>query len=282
MPTDDNLNWAMPVMRAGYAGRALVYAIISGISLFAIWHGEEAKGTSEALEIVERSPFGLLALWLVALGLFAYMGWRLVDAAFDLEDHGDDAKGLVARAGQAVTGLIHGALGVLTLVLVFGSTDSGKGSKTAFYLSQIMSWPMGQIVLGIVGLITMGAGFYYLHKASTQNYRRTLRANHFTLHYSRLLQAGVAAQGVSVLIIGLLIVLAAWRHDPHAAGGLDKAFGWLGTQIYGQTLVTAMCVGLGLFALFLIVNAAYRIIPKLRDPDVMSLAQKVKVMAKGA
>ena len=279
---DDTLNWAMPVMRAGYAGRALVYAIVSGISLFAIWHGGEAKGTSEALEMVERSPFGMLALWVVALGLFAYMAWRLVDAAFDLEEHGSDAKGWLARAGQATTGLIHGGLGVVVLVLIFGSTDSGEGSKTAFYLSRLMSWPMGEIILGAAGVVTMGAGVYYLHKAWTQGYRKKLRANRFTLHWNRLLQAGVAAQGLSVLIIGFLVVLAAWEHDPNAAGGLDKAFGWLGNQVYGQTLVTLLCVGLALFALFMAVNAVYRIIPKLKDPDVLSLAQKVKQLAEEA
>ncbi len=279
---DDSLNWAMPVMRAGYAGRAMVYAIISGISLFAIWHGDEAKGTSEALSMVERSPFGLVALWIVALGLFAYMAWRLIDAAFDLEDHGTDAKGLMARVGQAVTGLIHGALGAVALVLKFGSTDSGEGSKTAFYLSKLMSWPMGEIILGAVGLITMGAGVYYLHQAYTQKYREKLQANHFTMHWNPLLQAGVAAQGVSVLIIGGLMGLAAWQHDPDAAGGLDKAFGWLGQQVYGQVLVTALCLGLALFAVFMAVNAAYRIIPRLKDPDVMSIATKVKRMAENA
>ncbi|MFZ3583759.1 DUF1206 domain-containing protein [Loktanella sp. DJP18] len=280
--SDENLNWAMPVMRAGYAGRAMVYAIISGISLFAIWRGGAAKGTSEALSMVERSPFGILALSIVALGLFAYMAWRLVDAAFDLEDEGTEAKGIVARGGQTVTGLIHGALGVATLALIFGSTDNGEGSKTAFYLSRLMSWPGGQIVLGGVGLITIGAGIYYLHQAWTQSYREKLQANHFTLHWNRLLQIGLAAQGVSVLIIGLLMGIAAWRHDPNAAGGIDKAFGWLSHQVYGQTLVTGLCVGLALFSLFLAVNAVYRIIPRLRDPDVMSVAQKFKDMAEGA
>ena len=279
---DDNLNWAMPVMRAGYAGRALVYLIVSGVSLFAIWHGGEAKGTSEALSTVERSPFGMVALIVVALGLFAYMIWRLIDAWFDLEDHGTDAKGLFARTGQAVTGLIHGALGGLALLLLFGSTDSGEGSKTAFYMSKLLSWPMGAIVIGVVAVITMGAGVYYLHKAWSQSYRQKLQANHFTLHWNKLLQIGVAAQGVSVLIIGFLIGLTAWRHNPSAAGGLDKAFGWLSQQAYGQALVTAMCVGLFLFALFMAVNAAYRIIPRLKDPDVLSLAQKLKQKAEGA
>ncbi|WP_394153257.1 DUF1206 domain-containing protein [Loktanella salsilacus] len=276
---DDNLNWAMPVMRAGYAGRALVYLIVSGVSLFTIWQGGEAKGTSDALATIERSPFGMIALVVVALGLFAYMIWRLIDAWFDLEQHGTDAKGLFARAGQAVTGLIHGALGGLPLLLLFGSTDSGEGSKTAFYLSKLLSWPMGAIVIGLAAALTMGAGVYYLHKAWSQSYREALQANHFTLHWNRLLQIGVAAQGASVLIIGFLIGLTAWRHDPDAAGGLDKAFGWLAQQAYGQLLVTAMCIGLLLFALFMAVNAAYRIVPRLKDPDMMSLAQELKQKA---
>ncbi|WP_386682178.1 DUF1206 domain-containing protein [Loktanella sp. R86503] len=276
---DDNLNWAMPVMRAGYAGRALVYLIVSGVSLFTIWQGGEAKGTSDALATIERSPFGMIALVVVALGLFAYMIWRLIDAWFDLEQHGTDAKGLLARAGQAVTGLIHGALGGLPLLLLFGSTDSGEGSKTAFYLSKLLSWPMGAIIIGLVAALTMGAGVYYLHKAWSQSYREALQANHFTLHWNRLLQIGVAAQGASVLIIGFLIGLTAWRHDPDAAGGLDKAFGWLAQQAYGQLLVTAMCIGLLLFALFMAVNAAYRIVPRLKDPDMMSLAQRLKQRA---
>jgi hypothetical protein len=95
---DDDLNWAMPVMRTGYAGRALVYAIVSGVSLFAIWHGGETKDTSEALSLIEQSPLGLVALLVVAAGLFAYMILQ-IDAYFDLEDHGTNAKGLFARPG---------------------------------------------------------------------------------------------------------------------------------------------------------------------------------------
>ena len=279
---DSDLNWAMPVMRTGYAGRALVYAIVSGVSLFAIWQGDEAKGTSDALAAVERSPFGLLALWLIAFAMFAYMIWRLIDAIFDLEDHGTDPKGVLARSGQAITGLIHGGLGVVALVLVFGSTDSGEGSKIAFYVGKVLALPFGALMLGAVGLLTMGAGVYYLHKAWTEGYRSNLKANHFTLHYNTLLRLGVAAQGASVLIIGGLIIWAAATHNPHQAGGLDKAFGWLSHQIYGQALVTALCLGLALFGVFLAVNAAYRIIPRLNDPDVVSLAAKLKQKARNA
>ena len=46
--------------------------------------------------------------------------------------------------------------------------------------------------------------------------------------------------------------------------------------------MTSMCAGLLLFTLFMAANAADRIIPLIKVPDVMSLAQKVKYMAKGA
>lgn len=278
----EHLNWAMPVMRAGYAGRALVYAIVSGLSLFAIWHGGDAKGTSEALEIVERSPFGRVSLAIVSLGMFAYMVWRLVDAAFDLEDYGSDAKGLAARAAQAVTGVIHAGLGVVPLVLIFGGPGDGGGSSISHYAGRLMAWPMGQIVLGAVGVVTAGAGMHYLHKAWTQDYRDTLKANHVTLHGNRLLQLGLAAQGLSVLIVGGLIGLAAYRHDASNAGGLDTAFGWLDGQVHGRILVTGLCVGLALFALFLAVNAVWRIIPRLRDPDMATLATRLQELAAGS
>ena|GEM_PF-1757974 len=55
------------------------------------------------------------------------------------------------------------------MLLVFGSTDSGEVSKTAFYLSKLMSWSIGVIIVGVAALITMEAGVYYLHKAWTQS-----------------------------------------------------------------------------------------------------------------
>ena len=55
------------------------------------------------------------------------------------------------------------------MLLVFASTDSDEVSKTAFYLSKLMSWPIGLIIVGVAALITMEAGVYYLHKAWRQS-----------------------------------------------------------------------------------------------------------------
>lgn len=45
----DDLSWSIPVMRAGYAGRGIVYLVVAGVSLYTVWAGGRAEGTSEAL-----------------------------------------------------------------------------------------------------------------------------------------------------------------------------------------------------------------------------------------
>jgi hypothetical protein len=91
-----------------------------------------------------------------------------------------------------------------------------------------------------------------------------------------VLKAGVMAQGAIIAIIGLLFMFAAWRVDPGAAGGVGEAFSWLSGQIYGRFLVIAVCLGLVGFAVFCFVNAALRIVPKVSEPDLRSLADLVR------
>ncbi|QQA44533.1 DUF1206 domain-containing protein [Pelagovum pacificum] len=282
--SDTDLSWAKPVMRIGYAGRGLVYLAVGGFSLFSIWRGGDAEGTNSALQTLETTPGGNILLVLIGAGLIAYMVWRIVDCIWDLEDYGTEAKGIVARIGMLVTGVIHGALGVLALSIIFasGGAGGGEGSFTGRMLEQIMSAPGGRWAVGIAGLVILGAGLYYLHKAWSEKYREELRANSFTMKWNPALKAGVAAQGVSIAIIGGLVISAALHADGSEAGGMGTAFDWLGEQVYGQILVTLLCIGLLGFALFCFTNAAYRIIPKIADDGVESLGRRLKAKAEAA
>ena len=274
---DQRLKWALPVMRLGYGGRAITYVAIAGLSLWTIWQGGSAQGTSEALKSIETSPFGVFILLAIGLGLICYTAWRVINGCADLEKEGSDIKGIIARGGMIVTGLIHGAIGVAALVLAFGSSENGGDSSQIVTATRtVMSAPFGIFLVGAAGLATIGAGIYYLHKAWSQSYREKLAANHFTTHWNKVLRFGVAAQGVTVTIIGVFLTYAAWTADPSQAGGLGQTFSWLSGQVYGQIFVTLLCVGLLGFALFLFVNALYRVVPRLKDPDMRTLAQALR------
>lgn len=96
--------WVVPVMRAGYAARGAVYTVVGGWRCWPPGAGGQAEGTTDALAELRGVPWGVALLWAIAIGLMAYMVWRLIDAWMDLECEGTDAKGMVARAGQAITG----------------------------------------------------------------------------------------------------------------------------------------------------------------------------------
>lgn len=269
-----DLSWTIPVMRAGYAGRGITYTAIAGLSLWAIWSGGDAEGTSSAMERLSNSGWGVAVLALIAAGLFAYAIWRGIDAVEDLEDYGDDAKGLISRTGMVVTGLLHGAIGGLAVAFAMGRDSSGGGIPAM--VGKVMEWPGGRVLVTLAGLVTIGAGIYYLHKGWKAKYREKLRANHFTSNYDWALRFGVMAQGAVILIIGGFFTVAGFRGNSQEAGGMGKAFDWLSSQPFGNVLVVILCVGLLGFAFFCFVNAAYRIIEKVPHDDITSLKAEIK------
>lgn len=233
--------WAVPVMRAGYAGRGGTYLAVAGLSLWAIWRGGQAEGTSSAMETLSTSPWGLVVLWAIGLGLIAYALWRGIDAVEDLEDYGTQAKGLVSRAGMIVTGLIHGALGAVAIGTALGSGGSGdsgggdgSGGGITTAVSTILGWPGGRWFLAVAAICTIGSGLYYAIKAWQAKYREKLAANRFTSNWDWALRAGVFAQAVIILIIGGFIGSAALNGNAEEAGGVGEVFDWLANQPLGK------------------------------------------------
>ena len=278
MAKDDDgwLDWSLPVMRTGYAGRGLTYLVVAGLSLWAIWRGGQAEGTSSAMETLSGSTLGSAVVIAAATGLIAYAIWRLIDAAFDLETYGTDSKGVIARIGMVVTGLVHGALGVAVASTLGAGDPSGEGSGGGSSgggggipgaVQAVLDWPGGRWIVVTAGLLTIGAAIYYARKAWMADYREHLFANEATRRWNGVLRAGVAAQAVLVAVAGGLLTLAGLRADAGEAGGIAEVFDWLQAQPFGQALVVLMCVGLIGFALFCFVNAAYRIIPVLHEGD---------------
>ncbi|ATG44738.1 Domain protein of Unknown Function [Phaeobacter piscinae] len=255
----DDFSWAIPIMRAGYGGRALVYLTIAGTSLWSIWKGGDAKGTTAALEWLD-SGWGTIVLLAITLGLAAYALWRVVDSIWDLEAYGTGIKGLIARAAMIVTGLIHLVMAGLagTVLIDHQSGNSSGGGKIA----QLVSSSAGAVLLGVVGLLMLGSAGYYLHKAWSEGYRTHLKANATTRRLNTPLKIGVAANGVVIGVIGALIIRAAMFASADNPGGIGSVFDWLREQVFGQFLVTTLCFGLLGFALFCCINALYRVVPK--------------------
>ncbi|MDW4499872.1 DUF1206 domain-containing protein [Sulfitobacter sp. D35] len=281
---DDAPGWVIPVMRTGYGARGVTYIILGVLAFLAAWTGGDAEGTREALAKLRDMPFGLIGLWLIALGFFCYAIWRLICAFYDLEDHGTDAKGLIARTGQTVTGLIHAGLGISVVRLATGSSSesAGDGGGAQSATSWVLSMPFGKWIVIAVGLITIGAGIYYGWKGIAEKYKEHLRCTSLTERLDPVVKAGLIAHGVVIALIGTFLIYAGLNTDPGQAGGIGKAFDTVRSQPYGQFLLGALGIGTVAFAIYCFIEAIYRFVPRLAEPDLTSLADAAEGRVRAA
>ncbi len=272
--------WVVPVMRAGYSARGAVYVIVGGLALSAAITGGQAEGTTDAIASLRGQPWGLALMWAIAVGMFGYMIWRLIDAWMDLECKGSDAKGIVARLGQAITGLIHGGIGISVASTAMGGGSGGEdGAQTA--TQKLMAMPSGPYLVMALGLVVIGAGIYYAHKGIAEKYKRDIRVTDLARKLEPVLKAGLIAQGVVIAVTGALIFYAGMTHDPAQAGGVGTALSEIRSAPYGRILMGAVAAGLIAFGIENFVEAAYRIVPRRSGDDVMTFARRAKLKAEG-
>lgn len=274
--------WVVPAMRAGYTSRAIVYVIVGGLALAAAIYGGQAEGSSGALQQLKGWPLGNVLLWVIGIGLWLYAIWRLICAWMDLEDRGTDSKGIVARLGQTVTGLIHAGLGLTAIQLALGqSSGSGGDSQAQHWTAQVLAMPGGRWIVGIVALIVIGSGGYYAYKGWAEKFRRYLRATSTMERLVPLAKAGLIAFGGVITLIGVFLLFAAIQSNAQEAGSFGKAFATIRSQAYGRILLGIVAVGMLCYAVYNMIEAVYRVVPRAAGDDVMTLAQKAKLKAEG-
>ena len=71
-------------------------------------------------------------------------------------------------------------------------------------------------------------------------------------------RVGTVARGIVFSVTGILVVAAAWTATAAKAGGIDQAFKTLLAQPYGTVLVAGLGLGLVVFGIYGLAEAAWR------------------------
>ncbi|WP_370223262.1 DUF1206 domain-containing protein [Pararhodobacter marinus] len=276
-------DWVVPMMRAGYASRGIVYLILGALTLTAAATGGRTEGTQGALRTLREAPFGQVLLWLLALGFVCYGIWRLIAAYYDLERRGDDEEGHAQRLGLVVTGLIHIGIGgaIATLPLGAGS-GSGAGSGGASdWTATLMQMPAGRWIVGIVALCIIGAGVHYVLKGWQKKYERYIQSTETTQKLQPLLRWGFVSYGLVLDIAGAFLLYAAISTNPAEAKGIGGALEYIRSLTAGRILLGAVGLGILGFGVENLVEARYRVVPGVRSSGTMTtIAQRAKAEAR--
>lgn len=244
--------------RLGYASKALVYAIIGTLAIAAATNqGGRVTDTSGALRVVFSQPYGQILLLVLAVGLCGYAVWRVLDAFSDPDRHGKEFKGLVTRIGNVIRGLIYGALG-LEAFRLFQGTGRSKGDETEAWTSKIMNLPLGDWLIGIVGVIVVVYGATEVIKTFKGKDDPLVDWSRVSTTVRRLCRFGVGSRGLIIITLGVFLVRAAIQHSPSEAAGTRESLVELVGVVEGRWLLGLMAIGLLSYAIDQAVHSLYR------------------------
>lgn len=255
--------------RVGYAARGAVHLSIGAVAVLAALDlTPRAEGATGALEAWRDWPAGLLLLWLVGIGLYAFAGWRALQAFGDVDRHGHDIKGLLVRAGQAISGGTYAALAVSTFGLLDAIEDLGEAddrAATRAAVAQALEAPGGDMAVLAAGLFVLGAGIGSIVRAIVDHFGRDLECDPKVRRWAgTLARVGYAARGIALVPAGWFVVQAGLTARSAEAGGLGAALDALERGPMGGMLLLSVGLGLVAFGLFAWAEGALRTIRQPR------------------
>jgi Domain of Unknown Function (DUF1206) len=244
-------------VRVGMVAYGVVHLTIAWLGI-QLSFGDHSGATSRngALRQLAQQPFGKVVVWVVAVGMFALVVWKLLEAFVDATTK-DGAEVL-----KAVTNVFKAAVyGTLGVSAVHVATGSQSRSKTADYTATLMNQPFGRWLVGLLGVAIVGYGLYLVYRGWAEKFLEHLdvegRSGEAGKAYKLFGKVGYIAKGIAIGVVGVLFVYAAVDHSAKKSGGLDQALHRVLQQPFGPVLLFAISVGIGCYGLFCFARARH-------------------------
>lgn len=241
------------IRRVGYGAKGTLYAILGILAVAsAVGAGSESLGFKDAINWVASQSYGTILLVVLIGGIAAYSLYRLVCAFFDAEGVGSDKKGIAKRIGYLGSSLAYASLAFYAGSLIAGSS-SGGDSKQDMVATMLQS-DAGTFFLGLVAVGLFAAAFAQLYKAWTGKYKQMFDMSELPRKTTRFVnfsaKFGLTARAVIFGLIGYSLFRAVSTSDASEAGGMEKAFSWLGSGAASSWMFGLVALGLVGYALY--------------------------------
>ena len=265
----DGLEWAA---RIGYGARGFVFLSVGVLVLLAATDQiGSATGSSGAAGWLSGQPLGRLWLVLLGLGLWAFVAWRFIQSVFDADHEGRDWRGLMSRAGQALSGIFYGLIGATVFEYLDEyaprpeAEDAAENQQKA---AQLLDLPFGQWLLLLVGLAILALAIGNIVRAMRDDFTSSLACSEDVCRrVAPLARIGYAARGFAYLPLAAFVVLAGLRESSEPVTSFGGALNALEAQPGGSIMLGLTAVGLTAFGAFAFVEARWR---RIRPPKELT------------
>jgi hypothetical protein len=249
--------------RIGLVAYGVVHLLVAWLALQLAWGGGSGQSADQsgALATLAEQPLGRPLLWLLAVGLIALAAWQAAEVLrwrSRLSSSGDARKKALEKTVKSVAkAVLYTALAVLAIRTATGGGGGGGQQQAA----GVFGWPAGRWLVGLIGLVVIGVGVYLVHKGVSKRFLQEVDLGQAPPQTTRLVtrlgQAGFPAKGVSLAVVGGLLVYAAATFDPARATGLDGALRTILDAPFGKVLLTLVAIGIAAFGGYCFVRARY-------------------------
>jgi hypothetical protein len=260
--------WYAALARTGLVAKGVSYCLVGALAVkLAVGAGGEATSRQGALQTLAHHGFGRVVLAALVAGFAAYALWRFVQAYAEKPSEEDSAaKAWGKRAGYVGRGVVYAGLTYSTLRLLFGGQAQSQDQKAHHSTAVVLSWPAGPWLVGLGGLVLLGAALWNLYRGISRKFEDKWRRNKLSPALktwgSRAGLVGHVARFVVFGLIGAFVIKAAVDYSPKDAIGLDGALEKLARAPYGPWLLGLTAAGLVAYGVFCFFEA------RLRDVSV--------------
>ncbi|MEC4021004.1 DUF1206 domain-containing protein [Streptomyces sp. H27-D2] len=248
--------------RWGLAARGAVYVLV-GLLALRIAFGDSGKQADRggALEELAKQPFGAVLVWALGIGMVGMALWRLSEALFGAA--GPKGHKVSKRLTSAVRCVFYGLVAYSVISFAVGEKSSGSSDKQSQDVTaRALELPLGRWLVGLGGLVIVGAGLWIVVRAIQRKYRKHLKLSEMSKRTEQAVDvlgvAGGVCRGVVFTVAGGFAVSAAVKYDPDEAKGLDDTLRSFADTPAGRWLLVVMAVGLVMFGLFSFAMARWR------------------------
>ncbi|MEV6486583.1 DUF1206 domain-containing protein [Streptomyces sp. NPDC051576] len=246
--------------RVGFVARGVVYVLVGVLALqIAFGDGGREADRQGALQQVAAQPFGRVMLWLLVVGFGCMTIWRAAGAVLD--------NGPQRKVGSR---LLDGGRAVFYGFVCWGTASfaagtggsSGSDAKSRDWTASALKLPGGQVLVGLAGCVLIGVGVVIAVRAVMRRFLRKLETERMGRRVRQVVTGlgvgGGAARGAVFAGVGVFVLVAAIRFDPHQAKGMDATLRTFAHTPAGPWLLVAVALGLVLFGGFSFASARWR------------------------
>jgi hypothetical protein len=244
--------------RAGLTARGILYLLIGLVAILVAVGSSREADQQGALQLLAGKPYGVVLLWLLAIGFAAYSLWRLSEAAFGVTGEGDGAG---PRLKSLVRALAYAFFAYLTIQVISG-TQGSQSKQQQDLTAKMMHHAYGQWLVAVVGLIVVAVGLLLVSEGIRRKFLKFLQLSGLSRRARRVVEwlgvIGTTARGAVFALAGVLIIDAAVTHKASKSGGIDKALLTLRGQPFGEVLLILAALGLIAFGVYGLCEARWR------------------------